>query len=85
MTNLGQSSSTDDFYAVPVEIQTDPIDHRDAWENKISILNLYIFPQKRHLLDVIHTNVQTEYNADFGPLYDFTESTSTQTDLLQFK
>ena len=64
---VGTSTQSDDYYTVPVEIQTDPIDRPCHY----------------------HTNVQTEYNDDFGPLFSqfFTESASTQTDslTLQFK
>ena len=36
MTQTGQASSTDDFYAVPVEIQTDPIDDHRNGRGKIN-------------------------------------------------
>ena len=60
LVTQGQSTS-DDYFSVPVDTQTDPI--------------------SRMFVDVVDTNVQTE-DSGFGPLLDFTESTSTQTDLL---
>lgn len=37
-------------------------------------------PINRIFVDVVDTNVQTE-DSGFGPLLDFTESASTQTDI----